>query len=227
MTRSTTPRGSKPIPPLEPGDHTDQPTFHERYKQSPDDFRAELVEGIVFMPSPLGNDPSRYPSRIVAWLGQYVAATPGTDFKDNPTVILRSHSEPQPDAVLVVEPDRGGRTGISEDGFVTGPPELVIEVATSTEAYDLYEKRRDYERAGVAEHIVVAAREPRVQYFLLENGRFREEAATDGVFRSRAFPGLWLDETALLRLDMNTLLRTLRQGLDTSAHSTFVDQLTG
>ncbi len=219
MTRATLHRT-----PLEAGDHLDRPTFHERYKRTRDDVKAELLEGVVFMPSPLGDAHSRYRGRVMGWLAHYVAATPGTDFKDNPTVILGPYSEPQPDAVLVIDPRSGGRTRVSDDGYVTGPPELVVEVATSTAAYDLYEKHRDYERAGVPEYVVIAVREGQLRHFVLD-GRYREEPLTEGVLHSRMFPGLRLDTAALHRFDTAALLRSLQDGITTDDHAAFVEAL--
>ena len=214
------------LPRLEAGDHLDQKTFHQRYEAMPSDFRAELIGGFVVVPSPLSGKHGRYHARVMYWLGEYEAHTPGTEVYDNPTVILGPESEPQPDAVVVVKPECGGRTEVSEDGYIAGPPELVVEVASSSEAYDLYEKSRDYEKAGVREYVVVMIRDGQVRWFCLEGGQYQPlSPGADGVYRSGVFPGVRLDPTALLALDSGKLMETLREGLAGEDHAAFVEKL--
>jgi Uma2 family endonuclease len=155
-TSSATAPAVLSFPLLEAGDHLEQATFHERYKATPSEFRAELIGGIVIVPSPLSLQHGLYHVLVMGWLTNYWIATPGTQARDNATTILSSTSEPQPDGVLIIDPAYGGQTGFSEDGYAAGPPELVIEVASSNASIDLYAKRRDYEQAGVSlEYVVV------------------------------------------------------------------------
>ncbi len=142
------------ILPLEAGDHLDQATFHQRYKAMPAGFRAELIGGGI-VPSPLKPEHGEYHTLAMMWLGTYWVATPGTRVRYTATAILGNTSEPQPDGALIIDPACGGQTGYSEDGYATGPPELIVEVASSSEAIDLNAKRRDYEQArrlGVCRH---------------------------------------------------------------------------
>lgn len=90
-------------------------------------------------------------SYIMAWLGVYHAATPGTDLADNTTVRLDADNEPQPDALLRLEV---GNSQVDEDDYIAGAPELIVEIATSSAAYDLREKLQVYRRNGVREYIV-------------------------------------------------------------------------
>ena len=212
-------------PPLEAGDHLDQATFHERYEAMPAGFRAELIGGMVFVPSPLHWEHGEFHALVMGWLTTYWIATPGTRVGDNATAILGDFSEPQPDAALIIDPACGGQTGLS-DGYATGPPELIVEVASSSESIDLHAKRRDYEQAGVLEYVVVLLRQRAVRWFALQEGVYQEvEAGESGIFTSTIFPGLWLQAPALLRLDGQQVMDTLRQGLETSEHAAFVRQL--
>src|SRR5262245_47174960 len=161
------------IPPLEEGDHLDQRTFHERYEAMPPGVRAELIGGIVFMPSPLKRPHGRMHSRVVHWLTAYEDATPGTEAFDNATAILGEESEPQPDACLLISPARQGQTR-EEDEYIVGAPELIAEVASSSESIDLHRKRGDYERAGVKEYLVVALRQKRVYWFINRGNGFED-----------------------------------------------------
>jgi Uma2 family endonuclease len=204
----------------------DQATFHQRYKAMPAGFRAELIGGVVIVPSPLKPEHSEYHALAMMWLGTYWAATPGTRVRDNATAILGDSSEPQPDGALIIDPAYGGQTGYAADGYATGPPELIVEVASSSEAMDLNTKRRDYEQAGVLEYAVIVLRQRVVRWFRLQEGTYQEVATpANGIFQSATFPGLWLAVEALLRLDGATVLGTLRQGLALSEHAAFVQQL--
>lgn len=159
---------------------------------------------------------------------QYTIATPGTRAGDNITAILSQTSEPQPDGALIIEPARGGQTRISDDGYMTGAPELIVEVASSSASIDLHAKRRDYEQAGVLEYVVVVLRQPAIRWWVWQAGTYHEIAAdADGIFRSRVFPGLWLQAQALLQLDGATVMEVLRQGIATPEHAAFVARLLG
>ena len=214
------------LPPLEAGDHLDQATFHARYEAMPPDFRAELIGGVVFVPSPLRLEHGESHALIMGWLTNYWSATPGTSVRDNATAILGDDSEPQPDAALVIDSESGGQSSLSDDGYATGPPELIVEVASSSESIDLHRKCRDYERAGVLEYVVVVLHQHVVRWFVLQDGAYQEVAAdASGIFQSTVFPGLWLDAPALLRLDGRQVMATLQHGLETPEHATFVQQL--
>lgn len=214
------------VPPLEAGDHLDQSTFHHRYQAMPPGFRAELIEGVVIVPSPLKPEHGEYHALVMMWLGHYWMATPGTRVRDNATAILGDASEPQPDGALIIDPACGGQTSYSEDGYATGPPELIVEVASSSESIDLNAKRRDYERAGVLEYVVIVLRQRVVRWFRLQGGAYQEIAIPDsGVVESGTFPGLSLAVEALLQLDGATVIATLNQGFATPEHEAFVQQL--
>lgn len=220
------PRMASPTPRLEAGDHLDQATFHERYEAMPTDFRAELIGGMVIVPSPLSSEHGIYHALVMGWLTTYWVATPGTWARDNATAILGDASEPQPDGALVIDAACGGQSTLSDSGYAVGPPELIVEVASSSESIDLNAKRRDYERAGVLEYVVVVIRQRTVRWFALQDGQYQErQADADGVLQSTVFPGLWLHQTALLQLEGAQVLETLRRGLASPEHAAFAQQL--
>lgn len=226
VTGTPTPQATLCLQPLEAGDHLDQATFHERYKAMPAGFRAELIGGVVIVPSPLSWGHGTHHALVMGWLTNYWVATPGTMTADNATAILGEASEPQPDGTLIIEPACGGQTGLSDDGYATGAPELIVEVASSSASIDLHAKRRDYEQAGVLEYVVVVLRQRLVRWFMLRDGTYQDMSLeTDGIYRSRVFPGLWLHAEALLQLDGVRVMDVLRQGLATAEHAAFVQQL--
>ncbi len=219
---------AKHLPPLENGDRLDQTTFHARYEAMSEEVRAELIGGIVYMSSPLKRRHGRIGTRFIRWLGEYEEATPGTEVVDNATQVLGPESEPQPDACLFILPEFGGQTWEDENGYLNGAPELIGEIAWSTESIDLNEKKIDYEKAGVVEYLVVALRLNKVFWFARRRGKFKELApGPDGILRSRVFPGLWLDPAALLRCDSKRLMAVVRQGLASPEHAAFLAKLAG
>jgi Uma2 family endonuclease len=213
-------------PPFENGDRMDQKTFHRLYEQTPQGFKAELIGGIVYMPSPTSFRHGRPHARVIFWLGTYAESTPGTDYADNMTSILGEESEPQPDALLAILPEYGGQIWLDRRGYVHGAAELVVEVANSSAAIDLHAKRLDYETAGVKEYYVVLARSETVVRFVRQGSRLIEEGAdADGVIRSAIFPGLWLDPAGLFGAPSKQLRASLNEGLATPDHAAFVAKL--
>lgn len=211
---------------LESGDHLDQPTFHARYTAAPEDVKAELIGGVVYMSAALRRPHGRSSGLLLHWLVAYEGETPGVEVYDNTTTILGEDSEPQPDACLIIQPECGGQMRVTEDDYLRGAPELVCEVASSTESYDLHSKKRDYERAGVREYLVIALRQQAVFWFVNRDGKFAEKRPdADGIFRSEVYPGLWLDPAALIQRDVRRLQAVLRTGLATREHIDFAAQL--
>src|SRR5438270_7238905 len=88
------------LPSLEAGQHLDQPTFHERYEAMPPETRAELVGGVVYMPSPLRDDHGEIDNYVSGWLFHYKCHTPGVRSPNNATVKLDRKGESQPDTQL-------------------------------------------------------------------------------------------------------------------------------
>lgn len=194
------------------GDRMDQRTFHALYEAAPEGVKAELIGGTVYiMASPVSRRHGKPLCLVLRWLGAYAEASPGVEGFTEETLILGPENEPQPDAGLRLLPSHGGRT-TDQSGYIQGPPELVLEVATSTAACDLHQKKEACERAGVEEYLVAMPEE--VRWFRLEEGRYvplREDA--DGVMRSRRFPGLWLDPEALLAGSRDGVIDAVRRGI--------------
>ena len=215
----------KTFPPLVAGEHLDQPTFHERYEAMPDGTWAELVGGVVYMPSPVRNDHGEPDDDVTYWLGHYKRHTKGLRSGKNSTVILDVSGEVQPDGHLRIPQALGGQTRI-ERGFIVGAPEMVIEISRSSRHYDLNEKKGDYERAGVREYLVVELDPDRIHWFIRGRNRFRKlRPGPDGIYRSEVFPGLWLDPEAFYAQDLDRLIEVLEQGLATPEHAAFAAEL--
>ena len=215
------------IPRLENGDRLTRDEFERRYAAMPHVNQAELLEGIVHMPSPVRIDQHGKPhAQIMTWLGHYWAHVPDVVVGDNSSIRLDLDNEPQPDAVMFIAPERGGRVRISDDGYVEGAPELVAEVAASSVSIDLHTKFRVYRRNQVGEYLVWRVLDQAIDWFSLRGGDYQRLAPdTDGCVQSQIFPGLWLDASAILRGDLASVLRTLDRGLASPACAEFAARL--
>ena len=218
---------SQQLPILENGDRVTRAEFERRYQQMRHVKKAELVEGTVYMPSPVRIRKHANPhGRIITWLGVYEAATPRVMLGDNPTVRLDIDNEPQPDALLRLEESVGGNSRLSEDDYIEGAPELIVEIASSSASYDLYDKREAYRRNGVKEYLIWLVEDGELRWEVWEEGRYRQQPLPEsGVFKSSCFLGLWLDVSALLRGEMSQVLAILNSGLASQEHQRFVQQL--
>ena len=216
--RETTP------PPLENGDRLTRDEFERRYDAMPDLKKAELINGVVYLGSPVRFRKHSEPhARLLTLLGTYAAFTKGVRHGGNATVRLDWDTEPQPDALLRVE---RANSRISSDDYVEGAPELVAEISSSTVSCDLHDKMDAYRRAGVQEYLVWRVEDQEFDWFLLRDGEYVPISPdADGVYESRTFPGLRLAVTALLAGDMAQVMGELQKGLDAAEHAEFVASL--
>ena len=215
--------GSQEAPALRDGERMTQRDFHRAYERTPEDVKAELIEGVVYMASPVGLEHGRRHLHLGLILGLYEAATPGVQAADNSTAILSDTDEPQPDLSLRVLPEYGGQTRVA-DNLIVGAPELMVEVAHSSRAIDLHAKRRAYSRHGGVEYLVADLESDRLHWIDLR-GDQDLAADADGVCRIRTFPGLWIDGPALFAYDLARLTATLSAGLAAPEHAAFVAAL--
>ncbi|MBD2435319.1 Uma2 family endonuclease [Nostoc sp. FACHB-110] len=215
------------VPPLESGDRLTRQEFEHRYHAMPNTKKAELIEGVVYIASPLRFKSHGKPhGNLIIWLGTYKVSTPGVELGDNSTVRLDLDNEVQPDVVLLIDEQLGGQTRITEDDYIEGAPELIAEVAASSAANDLYDKKRVYRRNGVKEYIVWQVFDNKLDWFVLENGDYITlNPDTNGIIKSRTFPGLWLELSALLTGEMTQVLAVLQQGVASEAHQLFIQQI--
>ncbi len=196
------PRSTAPMPALDSGDHLTRIEFHQRYCARPDIRKAELVEGVVYVASPVRSDVHGEPhGDVVFWLNSYRALHPELHVSDNATVVLDADNEVQPDACLWREEPAGPRLA---GGYIQGPPQLVVEVSATSASYDLHEKFRAYRRNGVKEYVVWRVFNDAIEWFRLnEDGEYvLVEPDRDGVIKSLEFPGLRLSVPKMLVGDL-------------------------
>ena len=192
-----------PLVLLESGDRLTRAEFHRRYCARPDIKKAELIEGVVYVASPVRAQVHGRPHGLVMlWLGTYAARVPGVEVFDNATVFLDADNEVQPDAFLLRVPPVAGGARITEDGYIEGAPPFVAEIAASSASYDLHDKLRAYRRAGVQEYVVWRVLDGQIDWFRLRAAVYeRLEPDARGVIASEIFPGLRLAVPQMLAGD--------------------------
>ena len=226
MSIAEIPKASNSVPPLHPGDRLPRAEFERRYNAMPDCKKAELIEGVVYVPSAIRLRHGQNHGLLMGWIINYVIATPGTDCADNATNRLDNDNEPQPDVALFIDPDCGGQSRVSDDGYLTGPIEFVAEVSVSSVSLDRGPKLRTYERHGVREYLIWRVDDKMFEWYVLRDEGFQlQPLPDDGIYRSEVFPGLWLNASAMLQRDGKNVMKVLNDGLATVEHAAFVTQL--
>jgi Uma2 family endonuclease len=174
---------STPVPPLQNGDRLSAEDYERRYDAMLDLKKAELINGVVYMGSPVTLDTHGGPHfDLIGWMGLYRMATPGVRGGDNAALRLALRNRPQPDGCLLILPGCGGQVRIDAKGYIVGGPELVAEVAATSENYDLHDKLEVYQANGVQEYVVWRVFDEAIDWFVLRKGRFERLPLTaDGL----------------------------------------------
>jgi Uma2 family endonuclease len=181
-------------PRLENGAVLTREEFHRLYSECEDLERVELIEGIVYMPSPISLDHSDPQTLVAEWLAAYAGKNPEVKWSLPTSVLLDDRNEPQPDAMLYWR-----ATALIEDRYLASAPELIVEVASTTASRDLHQKKQAYERNGVREYIVWRVQDDAIDWFTLRGGSYvLRSPDADGVIASEVFPGLRLDVGAMV-----------------------------
>jgi Uma2 family endonuclease len=217
----------KGAPPLENGARLSAEEFLRRYEAMPEVKKAELIQGIVYMAFPVSAEFHGLPDNILqTWLGLYCSATPGVEAASNSTLRLGPGDVPQPDIVMWILPECGGHARLDPRGYLTGVPELAVEVAASSSSIDAHKKREAYLKGGVQEYLLWRTEDHEVDWWFIDRGEYKQLSAdAGGTLRSRVFPGLWLNRAALLARKRAELMKSLQPGLESGEHETFVQLL--
>jgi len=211
-------------PGLVTGERLTVDEFLRRWDELPDLKKAELIDGTVYVPSPVSIEHGTLDVLIHWWLASYAQATPGCQVGSNSTWLM-SGSAPQPDTFLRILPSHGGQSR-NKRQYGAGAPELVVEICITSAEVDFGPKLALYQRSGVQEYITVELFGRRMIWRVLENGVYvGQTLPADGIVRSRVFPGLWLDVVAFWQGDNAKMLTALNAGLVTDEHRNFVARL--
>ncbi|HLW66255.1 MAG TPA: Uma2 family endonuclease [Gemmataceae bacterium] len=216
------------VPPLQTGDRLTAEEFERRYAAMPEINKAELINGVVYMPSPVSLEDHGSPHfDLITWLGVYRAFTTGINGGDNSSLKLEvGANRPQPDAFLRIYQSHGGQSRVDAKGYVLAAPEWIGEIAASSVSYDLHDKLTAYQQNHVREYVVWRVRDEAIDWFVLRGEKLeRLPLVADGIYRSEVFPGLWLDVAAMIRRDMPRVFEVAQRGVQSPEHADFVARL--
>ena len=194
---------------LENGAVMSRREFHALYSECEAYEGVELIEGVVYLPSPVKIEGhNREQALALRWLMEFQETNAlAVEAVGGGSVLLDGKNEPIPDAMMYYL-----RPGRFADGYLDGAPELIVEVAYSSASRDLHQKKAAYERNGVREYIVWRTRQGVVDWFQLRDGVFVErEPDEQGVIASEVFPGLRLNVAAMVAGDRPKVLAALRR----------------
>jgi Uma2 family endonuclease len=215
----------QPLPPLLPGQGMTGEEFLARWEAMPELKNAELLDGIVYMASPVGIAHGDFDGLAVGWLARYAAATRGVKVATNTTWVMEGNSIPQPDIALYIPPEYGGRIKRVKN-LATGAPELIVEISYSSADRDFDIKKALYQRSSVREYITVDLLAGVLTWRVLESGVYSDLAPdVDGLLKSRIFPGLWLDVAAFWVEDGAKIAAAVDRGIAAPEHAQFVAEL--
>jgi len=199
--------------------------FLERWERMPALKQAELLEGMVYMASPIRIEHGYWDRRVSAWLSLFVDRVHGLGAATNTTVDLGERNVPQPDQIAYTKPEFGGRSTVVR-GVFTGVPELAVEVSYSSADIDHTVKKAIYSAASVEEYVVFDLLARKVTWWRLADGSYKKiPRGADGVRRSHVFPGLWLDERAFWIEDNERMFEVAAEGLASPEHAEFRKRL--
>lgn len=218
---ATAERGIKP---LVAGERLKRDEFLRRWEAMPELKKAELIGGIVYVPSPVSAAHAEMHVQLTYWLMTYALDTRGLVVTDNVTWHVDDQNLPQPDVSMRLPPQLAHSQIVGPEAH--GAPELAAEVCLSSTSYDLHQKKDLYRQAGVDEYVAILLREREVRWHRLEAGDYHLlQPDAQGILRSVVFPGLLLDPAALVAGDMTRVLDVLRQGLASAEHADFLARL--
>ena len=217
---------SATLPPLVRGESIPI-TWEEFLVWSPGEGQSEWIdgEGIAYV-----SNSERHVGILVfltELLGRYVRVFDlGRLFVDSMLLRLPARPSARMSDLFVV--GRGDLNRVQHQ-WVDGPVLFAVEIVSEeSAARDLVEKRAEYERAGIAEYLIVEARPGRQGMTFLhldQDGRYQPaEPDADGHYHSAALPGFWLDPAWL---DQNPHQRVERLMLRTApdAYRQYMEQI--
>lgn len=211
------------IPPLRDGDRLTADEFHRRYEAMPHIINANLINGVVYVTPHFRCAHGEANATLCGLFGSYTRRLHGIQELINITWRVDAHNEPQPNFVARYTSRRNGNSRYDSDGFLTGVPEFVGEIADDdTVELDAGPKRELYQRIGVREYFLWRVREKRIDWWGLVDGIY-QPVPTDhaGVAHSRVFPGFRVNIPVLLRDDARQVADTIDTGLASPEYQAF------
>jgi Uma2 family endonuclease len=185
-------------------------TFADFVELIPDDQKADLIEGAIYMASPESTDHNKLVSWLDRVIGNFVQERGLGETTVNKVAFrLTDRSAPEPDFAFV----RAERAKDIRSGHVDGPPDLAIEIVSPDSVDRDYRAKRElYEAAGVPEYWIIDPDEKTVTFLARgDSGRFVETPPENFLFRSRVLPGFAIDVRWLWQRPLPSAMATVQR----------------
>lgn len=213
------------VPYLRPGDRLSAKEFERRFDATPDLKKAELIDGVVYVPPPQNEWIGSAQFALAGLLGIFYFHTPPVQGAIRGMLRLDDRNRLQPDVYLYIRAENGGRIRTDADGFMINGPELAADIV-GPDRHEPSAKIEPYRRYGVQEFIVWRVMERSIEWHALHGERYEAvQPDANGVLRSREFPGLWITTKPLIEGDMSSAAGILNDGLASAEHASFVRRL--
>lgn len=156
--------------------------------------KAELIDGTIYVMNAQYRPHARAKAKIYDQLREWAGlADGGLSVLIEATVAMPPHDAPEPDLVLTSEPDGDGPVPAHSVA-------LIVEIADTTQRFDLGEKARLYAANAVAEYWVVDLKARIVHQLWETDGATytqQGQSAFGVPLTARTLAGLTIDTTAL------------------------------
>ena len=174
-----------------------KPYTYADYADLPDGAPYQLIDGVLIMsPAPTPHH-QRILFRLAVTLDAFVQDKQRGEVMISPIDVYLSETDVfQPDLLFIAQ----SRLSIIGEQKIEGAPDLVAEILSpSTAYYDLKQKKRTYEAAGVREYWIVDPIEKSIEVYANAEGGFEriDRAEADGHVASRLLDGFTIALTEL------------------------------
>lgn len=220
-------QSAAPLGPLVDGDCLSANEFLRRYLPHRQRLKAELINGLVSLNRGVRADLEDLSSSMIrSWMKSYALLTPGTRMEVDTMIVLAWDTVPQPNIVLRVLPENGGKSRMTDTEILTAAPELIVDFTTGHQTFDIRDRLGAFRRQGVVEYLIWWADGQKLDWYCLDRGKYSLNLPdSNGVLTSHSFPGLRLNLSALLNRNSAAVMTTLRRSLESPEHAAFLTRL--
>ena len=169
----------------------DYMTDEEFFEISPDDRKAELIDGEMIVTSPASEMHESVFAFLFHILTSFVTERDLGIVRGSRTAMRLSEKEVyEPDMLFVAKE----RLSLVHDNYIDGLADLVVEILSRSTAYfDRGHKLANCALAGVREVWLIDPGKRIAEFYRLIGARYEPITLdTEGVFHSQAVPGFWL-----------------------------------
>lgn len=165
-------------------------SFEEFCRIVREDQKADLINGVIYMPSPENTDDNELFIWLVTLMNLFVRRKKlGQIYGSRVAFRLAEKHGPEPDIAFVRTENMERVTR----GGVEGPADLAIEIVSPDSVErDYYLKRELYELYRIPEYWIIDEMDQTVTLLRLKQAKYREVRPQKGEMHSQVLTGFWL-----------------------------------